>query len=70
MFAIQRYAEIHETVNTERHENAYHSLALDDPANSIKSLNTCAIQSVHKEYINFPNLSDQNFSLVIVLSLF
>ena len=44
--------------------------APDDPANSNKSLYTCASQSVHKGLINFFILSDQDFSLVIVLSLF
>ena len=36
----------------------------DDPANSNKSLYTCRSQYVYKD------LSDQNFSLVIFLSLF
>ena len=31
---------------------------------------SCTSQSVYKDYINFFNFSDQNFSLVIVLSLF
>ena len=40
----------------------------NDPANSNKSLHTGTSQFVYKNEINFLNLPDQNFSLMIVLS--
>ena len=44
--------------------------ALDDPANPNRFSNTHTSHFVYKDLINFLNFSDQNFSLVVVLSLF
>ena len=44
--------------------------APDDQAKLSQVLFSCTSQSVYKDQINFLNFSDQNFSLVIVLSLF